>query len=727
MLKFTGILRKKLRNVFNVFLFLPYYFNVETHFKSLFSPWKGIVAVKRERGFSLEGYIQRLSTNLISRAIGFILRIGVVSAYFVVLAVYILVVVPLWLSLAFLSTPFSYLFQQVFLPSKKKDKEKELFIKNHLSDEKNRSEVEKWFEKNWQKRLLQQDIYSLDNLLSVSPIGRDWVYGFTPELDQFCRDLSSGFSYKSVLIGRDEELQAIERALVKSYEANAILVGEEGVGKHTIIYGLARKIYEGKTIPLLQNMRVLELNMEKVLASKATYEEKASLLEDLLKEASLAKNIILVLDEFHKYCSESFSGDFSGVWEKYGKTPYVKFLAVTTPFYYEQVIYQNDKIQLLFNKITVEEIKADKALDILEDKALLFESKYHLNIPYETLVNVIKRSQYYITHIPFPEKAITLLDEVCVYAKEEGEVVVSSELVDRVLSQKTKVPIGKLTTEEKIKLSNLEKLLEQEIYGQEKVVKEVATAFRRAYIEKKRKKPIATFLFLGPTGVGKTETAKVLAKIFFGSKDNLIRFDMSYYQEKRALEDLIGSFENKNPGLLAARIREKPYAVLLIDEIEKAHHDLLNIFLTLLDEGYLLDGFGERVDCKNLIVIATSNAGALEVLDWVKQGVVEDMLEAKIRDLVEKRGIFSPEFLNRFDKLLVFQPLTKEVAYQIARKVAKSVLADYLEEKAVKIELKDIELKQWIDESFDPARGARDIDRVVREKIADKAAKEILE
>ncbi len=723
---FAELLRKRLENIFNIFLFLPYYFNVEAHLKNLFSPWKRIVAVKTERGFSFSDYFERLSTNLISRAIGFLLRLGVIFSYLIVLAVYILAVAPLWFLFALFTLPFAYLLQQIFLPSQKKAKAKAAFVSSHLLEEQNRLEVEKWFEKNWQKKLQQQDIYSLDNLLSVPPIGRDWGYGFTPTLDQFCQELTADLGYKSVLIGRDKEVEMIERALVKSYEANAILVGEEGVGRRTIIEGLAQKIFEGRTSPLLQNMRVLELNMEKVLASRNSYEEKVALLQELLQEASLAKNIILVIPDFHKYCNQSLLGDFSAVWEKYGKTPYVKFLAVTTPFYYEQVIYQNDKVQRLFNKIVVEEISGSKALDILEDKVLLFEARYGLVIPYETLVNVVKRSQYYITNIPFPEKAISLLDEACVYAKEAGEKVVSSELVDNVLSQKTKVPIGKLSEEQKHKLSALEKLLGQEIYGQDEVVKEVAKAFRRAFIEEKRKKPRATFLFLGPTGVGKTETAKLLAKIFFGSKNNLIRFDMSYYQEKHALTDLTGSFESKNPGLLASRIRENPYAVLLIDEIEKAHRDLLNIFLTLLDEGYLLDGFGERIDCKNLIVIATSNAGAKEILSWVKDGLRGNVLERRVRELVEERGIFTPEFLNRFDKVLVFEPLTKEVAYKIASKVAAAVSAEYFAEKKLKVELKDEELAAWVNESFDISHGARDIERAVREKIADKIAGKIL-
>jgi len=718
----SSILFAKLKGLVNIFIFLPHYFNVKVHFAHLFSPWKRMVAVRREKGFSWESCLNVLSTNLVSRAIGFFMRSFVLILFAITFLIALVLLVPIWIAAVFLTTPFIYLFNLLFPYETRKNQARKAFIKSHALDPKNIPSVTAWFETAWKEKEQAKNILALENLRQIPPLGRDWHFGFTPTLDDYSQDLTSPLTYKEILLDRETEIAKIEQAFSKSQNANVLLVGDEGVGKHTIVDGLAQKLYSGKTVPALLNYRMVELNMEKILSQRHGYEEKITLIEALLSEAASAKNIIVVISDFHKYVSNNLAGDFSSVWEKYASHLQIRLLGITTPFYYQQLLFRNDKLNNLLNKVVVEEPAPQKALDILLKKALLFEKHYRLIIPFEALTAVIERCQYYITHIPFPEKAINLLDDVCLKAKGK----VTPELVDEVLSEKTKLPVGVLSSHLKDKLLNLEKLLSRRIFGQTEAVAEIAKAIRRSYIEERRKKPLVSLLFLGPTGVGKTETAKTLARIFFNNEKSLLRFDMSFYQNKEDLLDLLGSLDKDQPGLLANTIREKPHSVLLIDEIEKAHKDILNVFLTLLDEGYLVDGLGERVDCKNLMVIATSNAASKQILAWIKQGKSLKELETLVREQVVEQGIFTPEWLNRFDKLLVFAPLKIETAYEIGYKIAQDLTQRYLEQKNLQITATPEELENWIKAAYKIESGAREIERVIRENMADKASREIL-
>ncbi len=720
---FGKILQQKLRSLANILIFLPFYFNVKVHLTHLFSPWKRLVGVRREKGFSWEDFFNELSTNLVSRSIGLIIRLTTLLIFLLGYLLAWFTLVPIWLILAVITTPFSYLFSQIWPYKAQKNKAKLDFVKKHLLETNNAQAVTDWFEQAWQKEEQQKQPLSLDNLLQTPPLGRDWHYGFTPTLDDYCTDLTSPLTYKNILMDREQEIKNIEQALLKSENANVLLVGAEGVGKHTIIDGLAQRLSVGKAHPALQNQRIVELNMERVLSQKNTYEEKVALLETLLTEAALAKNIIVVISDFHKYITGTLVGDFSSVWEKFGQRPLVRLLGLTTPFYFEQLIFRNEKLHSLFYKIRVEEPDQKSALAILLEKALVFEKHYSVTVTYEAVVQVIQRCEYYVTHIPFPEKAISLLDEVCL----QGGPVITPEQIDAVLRAKTHLPVGQLGNHLKHKLLNLEKLLTEKIYGQDQAVAEIAKAVRRSYIEERRKKPLVSLLFLGPTGIGKTETAKELARIFFQSPQNLLRFDMSFYQNKENLSDLIGSYEQQNPGLLANTIREKPYSVLLIDEIEKANKDILNVFLTLLDEGYLVDGFGQRVDAKNLIFVATSNAASKEILNWIEEGKTQLLLENLVREYVIDKSIFTPEFLNRFDKTLVFTPLALKAAYEIGYKIAREVINEYLKQKKINLKVTPDELKSWIESAYKVESGAREIDRVVRENLANKATNALLE
>jgi len=718
-LKFLPFAQKQINNFINAVIifqkFLPYFFSIKTLLKTLFSPWKNLIVTRKSRAFSFNEYFEVLGFNLVSRAMGFFCRSSIIFFYLFLQFIFFLSI-PIILMVVFISLPiryFFYLFEKT--EEEKKAIIKENFFKTHLLDQKNKEKVAQWFE------FYYQTTHKKTDLFTIPPMGRDWALGYTPNLDNYVDDLSTS-SYQqriSTCYDRQNEIEQIEKALSKSDKANVIIVGEEGIGKHTIIDTLAKKIYEGKTTnPLLAYKRVLKLNLEKILNQYTDPKQREAFLEELLFEASLAKNVILIIDNFDRYVIDSGERvDLTIPIEKYAKSNLIHLVAITEPFLYQKFISPNDNLNHLFEKIDVFEIKKADAFKILLEKTFIFEGRYQINIPYETIENVIEKSEFFITDIPFPEKAINLLDLACIEAKEKNKKLLDPHIINEVLFKKTHIPT-EITEDLRKKLINLESLLYAEVYQQEEAIKKLAAALRRAFIFfGKRKKPIGSFLFLGPTGVGKTQTAKSLAKIFFGDEKYLLRFDMTNYQLKEDIEKILA--------LLTLKINQNPYGVLLLDEIEKANPDLINIFFTILDEGYFTNHQGQRIDCKNLIIIATSNAGAdliYQQLSNQSQYTTEEI----INHLVAKK-IFLPEFLNRFDGIVVYLPLTKQSITEIAQKYINIVVDQLKKIYQIEITISPLTLEQLSAKGFNPQFGARNLERTIKDELEDKIARLILE
>ena len=700
-------LKKTTHNFFdgalNLFIFFPYFFSVSALFKTFFAPWKNIITKKTRRGFSFSEWLSRLFFNLISRLIGFTMRSSILLFYILLQSTYV-IFLPLIVFLFFISLP---LFMVRFSLEKTEDEQKEIikksFISTHLLKFENNNEVESWFESYYQKHLHKKAWWKLRNLLSIPPLARDWAVGYTPLLDEFTEDLTR-VEYQNHIknvVGRQKEIQQMEGILIKNEEANVLIVGEEGVGKRTIVDALSKQIYEGSSSPILAYKRILKLNLEKILTTYTDQKQRENFLEDLFKEASDAKNVILLIENLDKYVASGPDRvDLSLPIEKYGIRSTIQFVGITTPFFYERFIFRNDKINRIFTKLDVAEIGALEAKNTLLEVAYRFEQKNNVVIPYETILDTIDKSEFYITYIPFPEKAFNLLDMACARGIQTHSPVITPDIIDVVLSEKTHIPTH-LTEDMRKKLIDLERLISERIIYQSEAIEKLAAAMRRSFILLgKRKKPLATFLFLGPTGVGKTETAKALSDIFFGGEKYLLRFDMSLYQTRGDIKTLIGSIESGITGLLSKTIRENPYAVLLLDEIEKADKDLLNIFLTLIDEGYFTDGFGKKVDCKNLIIIATSNAGA---------------------------DYFLPEFLNRFDGVVTYNPVTEESILVLAKKMIHAMKETIFKLYKININVTDSTLKELVQKGYDPKFGARNLQRVIAQELEDKIASLILE
>lgn len=742
-----------LEAVVNLFIFFPYFFSLLSLSKTLFSPWKNLVISKTTRGFSFQEWFERLAFNFISRMIGFFMRLSVILFYFLILF-FSVVFLPFIFLIFIILTPLLYL--KYYLEKTDSEKEELLrknFTATHLMNQVNYEQINKWFDHYYITLHFGRKWWKLSNLFTYPPLARDWAVGYTPFLDRFVEDLTST-SYQALIksaFDREKEINQIERILSKSEEKNVIIVGDEGVGKHTIVDSLAKKIYEGKVNNLLAYKRVLKINLEKILDQSIDQEQRESLLENLLEEAAQAKNVILLIENFDKYVSSQGNRiDLTLPIEKYAKTDRLQIIGITQPFLYQEFIFQNQKISHLFEKVDVYEIKKDEAEEILLNKAIEYERRYQVTIPYETVKNLIDKSDFFITYIPFPEKAIVLLDSICVYCKEKKLPQVNPELVDKILTEKTHIPT-RLTDQLKEKLVNLESLLSSRIVQQKEAIDQLSSAIRRSFLLiGKRKKPLASFLFLGPTGVGKTETAKTIAQLFFGSQEYLIRFDMSLYQTKEDIHNLIGSLDSGKPGLLTSAIREKPYGVLLLDEIEKADRNLINIFLTLTDEGYFVDGFGKRVDAKNLVVIATSNAGGQMLYSLNTQAVkmpvlndlggaqpdgrrrntpseVENTASSNLIDYLINKRIFTPEFLNRFDGVIVYKPLSQQALVTIAKTMLDKIKKDIFSLYKVNLEVSDQLINQLVVKTYDPRFGARNLERTIRTQIEDTLAKIILQ
>ncbi len=402
-----------------------------------------------------------------------------------------------------------------------------------------------------------------------------------------------------------------------------------------------------------------------------------------------------------------------------------QIIAVTTYDGLHSIIEKNPSLNNLFEKVEVKEISEKETLHLLENYVPFFEKKHKKFINYKALREVLTLSSRYLTQTPFPEKALRLLDEAMSYlAVYTKDYVLREEHIKKVITEKTEIPVEELEAKEKKVLLNLEKLIHQRIINQEEAVKQTASALRRARAEVSlRKGPIGTFLFLGPTGVGKTETSKALSSIYFGSEKRMIRLDMSEFQNLEDIKRLIGS--QHESGLLTTPVRENPFSLVLLDEIEKAHVKILNLFLQVLDEGWLTDGMGRKVDFKNTIIIATSNAGAEIIRQDIQADKALNIIKDDLLDYLFREKVFRPEFINRFDAVIVFRPLTKENLLDIAHLMLDK-LARNLQDKGIRFEI-TLPLKQKIAElGYNPVFGAREMKRVLQDKVENVLANAIL-
>jgi len=569
------------------------------------------------------------------------------------------------------------------------------------------------------------------NLLRRGALAKKWTAGYTVTLDRFSTDWTEIIRKRGMdeTIGHKEALEHLERVLSRHEINNALLVGEPGTGRKSIINALAQKAIFGQSFPAINYNRIVELDIISVLAATQSAEQATGILDKIFKEAVMAGNIILVIDEFYNFVTQAKGSlgvvDISSILSRY--LPYADFRLIGITSYYGLHLFveKNSVILKYMEKVEAKEISEKETILILQKFTAFLEKKYKRFIPYLAIREIVRYANKYFQEIPFPKKAIDLLDEVLVYTVRHGRVpVVLPEYVTKVISEKTDIPLGKIEIKEKDILLNLEDLFHRRIVNQEEAVGEVSSSLRRARAEISSKPgPMGSFLFLGPTGVGKTEMSKALAEIYFGAESRMIRMDMSEFQDVKDIPRLLG--HSQGEGLLTTKVRENPFSLVLLDEIEKAHANILDLFLQVLDEGHITDGFGRKVDFKNTIIIATSNAGYEIILEALKEkskwsGVKQDLL-----DYIFKKGIFKPEFINRFDAMVLFKPLNKTNLVDVVELMLQQT-KNNLKEKGIEFEI-TLPLKEKIVKlGYDPTFGARQMRRVLQEKVENVLATALL-
>lgn len=571
--------------------------------------------------------------------------------------------------------------------------------------------------------------WSRDSLGKVSGIGRDFSYGITFELERYIRSLesasSSAHSLQRVSYAT-ETITKMESILARSKSANVILVGESGVGKIDMLIELERRIKQGESVESLTAKHLVLFDAQAFTATHASKAEFEYAFLTLMSETERAGNIIVVIENFTSFLKSvrALDVDAGELLSRFLVSSEIQIVTTVETNAYHESLEQNQELLQYFEAIRIETPNELNTVLILEEAVPALEEAHRIFFTYPALVRVAESADQFIIDGVMPDKALSLLSLIASSAEQKRTVLVREEFVDACVSEKTGIPSGPVRDTERDLLINLEEVLHKRVVGQETALHVVASAMRRARAGiQSKEKPIGSFLFLGSTGVGKTETAKALAHTFFGSEEKMVRFDMSEFSEEDGLLRLIGSTENA--GALSSALREHPYCVLLLDELEKASVSVHDLFLQILDEGSFTDGRNTHINMRNSIVIATSNAGSDLIWQFTKEGKnIADEKDAVVNAIIEKHT-FKPELINRFDAVVLFETLSSEHQEQIAGLMLQD-LALRIKERGYTLTIDKTLLSVLMKKGYDPEFGARPMRRAIQDILEEKIALKII-
>ncbi|MEG2985078.1 MAG: ATP-dependent Clp protease ATP-binding subunit [Peptostreptococcaceae bacterium] len=573
-----------------------------------------------------------------------------------------------------------------------------------------------------------------------------------PTLEKYAINLNDYAKQNKIdpLIGRENELHRIVQILSRRTKNNPILIGDPGVGKTAIIEGLAVKI-ENKEVPKsLLNKTIYNLEIGGMLAGAKYRGEFEERIKKVLDEVMGAKEIILFIDEMHTIVGAGATGensmDASNILKPVLSRGDIQVIGATTIDEYRKSIEKDVALERRLQPIIVEEPNKEDAIKILKGLKGKYENHHNVKITEDAIKTAVELSNRYITDRYLPDKAVDIIDESASRVridndkKQKDSLLVTSEIVSEVVGLWTGIPVNKLVKSECNKLLNLEEILHGRIIGQDEAVSAVSKAIRRSRSGlKDPKRPIGSFLFLGPTGVGKTELCKAIAEAHFGDENQIIRIDMSEYMEKHSVSRLIGSppgyIGHDDGGQLTESVRRHPYSVVLFDEIEKGHEDVFNILLQILDEGRLTDSKGRTVDFKNTVIIMTSNLGATSITKQKSIGFAKHHNEVKIQEndyddmkdkiILELKNRFRPEFINRIDDIIVFHKLSLNNLYDIARLMINQLI-NRLEQMDIILDINESVIGFIAKHGVDLEYGARPLKRAIQKELEDELAEELL-
>lgn len=594
-------------------------------------------------------------------------------------------------------------------------------------------EVSYWLRRRGKADAERARFWHRHNLVNVKGLGKTWQGGFTIHLDDVATEITESVKFNPPpghLYGHRSHSELLERMLVRAAgSANVVLVGNPGVGRHTLVRAFCSRVNSGQTFGPLRYMRVLQIDSGAVLAGTSNLNEVIDKIGLLFGEAYLAQNVILVVNNIDAFLDprpEAGRVNATEALLKFFRSS-LRIIGITTPAGYQNTIGKNPQLENLFGKLEVAETSPAETLLVLQDEAPAIEGRSGLFFTNAALKEIVNLATKLIQNLPNPEKSLKILEETAVYvATKTPDRVVRKEHAQKVVSVRTKIPVEKVEGREKETLLNMEQILGERIVGQREAITELANALRRARSGiRSEKRPIGSFLFLGPTGVGKTETTKALASVYFGSEKSMIRFDMSEFQEVHGINRLIGDADTSTGGLLTESVITNPFSLILFDELEKAHPQILDLFLQVLDEGRLTDALGRTVSFTNTIIIATSNAGAELIREMVRAGKNPAVSREELLDYLQKQGIFRPEFLNRFDGVIIFRPLSEEELVRVAT-LLLSELNGRLKGKDIQINVTPALAAAVARGGFSPEFGARPLRRFIQEHIENYVAKGLI-
>ena len=618
----------------------------------------------------------------------------------------------------------SYYFKTLLIA----DKELSQFLFALGIQEKECVGASEWVSRLEEKRKRKSRFWGKDNLGGIPGIGKSWAYGQTFNLKKFGEELEYGISPEETAV--QKEILELEGILSRSKGGNALIVADQGSGENDIIYGLVGKIKNGRILPMLENKIVFFINGSSIIETSGSKDEFENQFLNLMNEAVSAGNIILVFQDLPGFIEngEKIGSDTVGLLYPYLNSDKIQIIAIADKTRFHQKIEANSALMSVFEIIKLEERSESSIMFALEDEVIKIENQTGLFFTYRAVQSIAESASRFFSEGVEIDKAKDLLYEAPALMKSVKKTIVRREDILSLVELKTGVPKeGILTLDEKEKLLNLEKILHQKVVGQDEAVSAISNAMRRSRAGlRNNNRPIGSFLFLGQTGVGKTETAKALAEAFFGQSAPILRLDMSEYSGADALTRLIGSFEGGKAGVLSSMLRDQRYGVLLLDEFEKTNREVMDLFLQILDEGFFSDMVGKKVNARNVIVIATSNAGGDMIFKMTEEG--KDLSENKnfLIDSLVSNGQFKPELLNRFDGVILFHPLKNEHLKNIATLLVKK-LGSSLSEQGIKLMVTDDLINFLVKEGFDPKFGARPMMRVLQEYVEKILATKLIE
>lgn len=590
--------------------------------------------------------------------------------------------------------------------------------------------LELWAKNEADKRRYIKIFKERSSLKPTSIVNRSFTSSYSPTLMKYSRDFTAEVVNGdfTMSIAREKELNLLIAQLQEGSASAVIVLGAPGVGKTTLLKSLAVRMVVEEVPEQLKDMRLVSFDFNRAFALASSLDDFKGIMEKALEETAKTKNIILVIDDLDELVNirREYSAEVVSLITKAVDNYKLRLVATASLEGYSRHIKPFKSLTSTFDTVTLEEPTDEVAVQMLMDILPSLEQEYGIKVAFQTLVKTVKLSRKFAFERVLPDKGIDLIEEAMVKAQEKGLTFINESIVEEIVSQKVGVNVGQIEDAEAELLVNLEENLHKRIVGQDEAVKAVAAALRRARAGlTSGERPIASFMFFGPTGVGKTELAKAVTQTFYGDKKLMIRVDMSEYQEEENLKRLIGHPDSGEyeGGYLTESVRIRPFSLILLDEIEKANPKVLDLFLQVLDEGSITDGFGRKVDFTNTILIATSNVASSQIADLISEGKKYKEVYAKV--LPQIRKFLRVEFINRFDRVIMFKPLLKVEVEEIAG-LLMLVEKDKLSEKGIHLEYSAATLRQLAELGYNPLYGARELRRVIQDNIEDKIAELII-